>query len=856
MENKTYKIDNTNYLTLDGTEHTIKILKGKAYLFVADILEDGRTGARHEVAAYCEGDSLPNFKSTEKYKLILAGTNETQVKVSSASGAAWKEEVEKESQRIIQQLEADEEDYKIRSVRQQKLSDDAFSMALENIASVVKRKQLISSAYEEGDSDIVKVFKIIANKTGGLKVRPVPGKDYKNSKAGLQQIAKDNNVRVREVVLRDTWYKEDNGHLIAFYCKEGEIDLAKGISDSSENIIPVALIKNTERSGYVIVNPEDGSKVPVTKDNVKQIYPMAFMMYRSMGAEKLSIKSICKFVFIDIKADIFRFILIGILCTLIGLISPIITRNFIDNVIPEAARNQAIQICILVFFCNISSMVGSIAKYFANIRMETKADADLEASIMDRLLKLPVDFFKKFTAGDLAARTMTIPQIRSQVFNIILTTFMNFIFSFVYLIQAFRFCPYFAKRGMFLCLIPIAVSSIVCFITYRWEKLLVEAQGKIQGMLLQFISGIEKITNTHSEKRVFGQWSNEYIRQTKMTYTLGLIGIVSSLLNTIYPTVVSLVFYYLYGRGVHLHTIQGLTTGSFMAFLNAFGSYQSAILGVAGALLGIRNIIPLSKRIKPITEAIPEIEESKPPVDSLKGNIEISHLNFRYEPDAPLVLKDINMSIKKGEFVAVVGTSGAGKSTLMRMLLGFEKPESGTIFFDDMDIATVDIGSLRRQMGVVLQNDTVMQGTILQNIIGSTGLKEEDAWIAARKVSFDKDIQEMPMGMFTMIPAGGMTLSGGQLQRLIIARAIIRNPSLLVFDEATSALDNLTQLTVRKSLDELNVTRIIIAHRLSTIINADRIYVMKDGQVIETGNYEELMAQNGYFAELARRQNV
>ena len=221
-----------------------------------------------------------------------------------------------------------------------------------------------------------------------------------------------------------------------------------------------------------------------------------------------------------------------------------------------------------------------------------------------------------------------------------------------------------------------------------------------------------------------------------------------------------------------------------------------------------------------------------------------------------VALNKVNLSVQKGEFVAIVGPSGAGKSTLMRMLLGFEKPESGTIFYDDMDMSTVDIGSLRRQMGVVLQNDTVMQGTILQNIVGSTGLKEADAWEAARKVSLDKDIKEMPMGMFTMVPAGGMTLSGGQLQRLIIARAIIRNPSLLIFDEATSALDNLTQVTVRKSLDELNVTRIIIAHRLSTVINADKIYVMKDGQIIESGNYKELMEEKGYFAELAGRQNL
>lgn len=348
-------------------------------------------------------------------------------------------------------------------------------------------------------------------------------------------------------MLREKWYKEDNGHLIGFYKKDGEIDISNE-NDTSDNLIPVALIKN-------------------------------------------------------------------------------------------------------------------------------KNNSDLEAAVMDRLLKLPVDFFKGFSSGDLAARTMTISEIRKAIFDIVLSVFMNFIFSFVYLIQCFRFSGYFAKWSILFCIFPILISAVFCWLTYKWEKMLIDCQGKIQGMLLQFLNGIEKITNSHSEKRFFTQWSNEYIRQTKVSYTLGLVGIVSSLINAVYPTVVSVIFYYLYGRGLKMQAITGLTTGTFMAFLSSYSSFQGAFLGVADALLQIRNVIPLSKRIQPILDAKPEFEASKPPIDKLRGNIEISHLNFRYSPDSPLVLKDVNMSIKEGEFVAVVGTSGAGKSTLMRMLLGFEKPE-------------------------------------------------------------------------------------------------------------------------------------------------------------------------------------
>ena len=855
MENQIYKINNMNVLTLDGANSEITVLKGHCYLFLVKKLADGKTGARHEVANFAQGEKFPNINGDKKYSIILAGINGTEVEFQENNSPEFCQKASEWRKNIMADAESRLAWENLRSMKQQKLSDYAFSDALANISSVVNKNIKNLTVFEPDDFPVVKVFKTVAKNMGGLSIRQLPDKSYEPTKSGVQKLAKDNTVRVREVVLREKWYKEDNGHLIGFYKKEGEIDISIE-NDTSKALIPVALIKNKNTSGYKIIDPTNNVEIPVTKKNAKQVYPMAMMVYKTMKEEKISIKTVCRFVLMDIKRDIARFVIIGLLCTLIGLITPLITRNFIDNVIPEAAKSLAIQICLLVFFCNISSMIGGLAKYFANMRMETKADSDLEAAVMDRLLKLPVDFFKGFSSGDLAARTMTISEIRKAIFNIVLSVFMNFIFSFVYLIQCFRFSGYFAKWGILFCLFPIIISALFCFITYKWEKLLIDCQGKIQGMLLQFLNGIEKITNTHSEKRFFAQWSGEYIRQTKISYSLGLVGIVGSLINTVYPTIVSILFYYLYGRGVKMQAISGLTTGTFMAFLSAYSSFQGAFLGVSGALLQIRNVIPLSKRIQPILDAKPEFESSRPPIDRLKGNIEISHLNFRYSSDTPLVLKDVNMSIKKGEFVAVVGSSGAGKSTLMRMLLGFEKPESGAIFFDSQDISSIDIGSLRRQLGVVLQNDTVLQGTVLQNIVGSSGLKEEDAWEAARKVSFDKDIAEMPMGMFTMIPAGGATLSGGQLQRLIIARAIIRNPSVLIFDEATSALDNLTQLSVRKSLDELKVTRIIIAHRLSTIINADKIYVMKDGQVVEQGKYEELMKMDGYFALLAKRQSL
>ena len=568
----------------------------------------------------------------------------------------------------------------------------------------------------------------------------------------------------------------------------------------------------------------------------------------------MKMKDEAKLTFDEMRRDLIRYILTGLLCTLIGLITPVVTKSFIDGIIPLAARNQAVQICILVFICNISAALGFLSKYLANLRMETRADTELEAAFMNRLFKLPVDFFKYYSSGELASRIAAVSVIRKKSFKIVFTLLLDFVFSFVYILQAKHYCPELAKTGVTFGIVPVLVGVVTGFATYNLKESLADIHGKLQGMLFQFFTGIEKIVNTNSEKRAFSRWFTEYEKQINKTFTLNRFETTTSIINSIYPTVVSIAFYFVFGELILSGKIERVSTGNFLAFLTSYSLFQNALLRFSESFIEVRDLIPLIKRVKPIIKATPENDEGKAPVKIQEGKIEISHLRFRYSSESPLVLNDVSMKIEAGQFVAIVGNSGAGKSTLLRNLIGFEHPESGSIFYDDHDINSLDLGMLRRQMGVVLQNDSVFQGTILQNIIGNSGLDEKAAWDAARKVALDKDIEALPMGMNTMILSGGKTLSGGQLQRLIIARAIIRNPKILIFDEATSALDNLTQQAVSKSLEELKETRIVIAHRLSTIINADNIYVMKDGEIIESGNYNQLMEKGGWFAELAKRQ--
>ncbi|MHB8158861.1 MAG: ATP-binding cassette domain-containing protein, partial [Desulfocucumaceae bacterium] len=354
-----------------------------------------------------------------------------------------------------------------------------------------------------------------------------------------------------------------------------------------------------------------------------------------------------------------------------------------------------------------------------------------------------------------------------------------------------------------------------------------------------------------AEKRAFYRWSVEFYKERDIAFKKETIANFLKTFNALFPVITSMVLFYTVAKS----TGTVLSPGKFIAFNAAFTTFLTAMIALSESFMTVNMVIPLYEKAKPILETMPEYDEAKVDPGPLSGTIEVSHLFFRYREDGPLVLNDVTMHINEGEYIGLVGPSGSGKSTLFRVLLGFEKPESGSIYYNGYDMDKVDIRSLRRQLGVVLQNGQLMAGDIFSNIVGSNpNLTMDDAMEAAKMAGLDKDIADMPMGMHTMISEGASTFSGGQRQRLLIARAIVSRPKIIYFDEATSALDNHTQAVVSQSLDNLRATRVVIAHRLSTILNCDRIIVMDKGRIVEEGTYAELMGKNGIFAELAKRQ--
>ena len=406
--------------------------------------------------------------------------------------------------------------------------------------------------------------------------------------------------------------------------------------------------------------------------------------------------------------------------------------------------------------------------------------------------------------------------------------------------------------GIFLILINAAVTVIIGFIQIRYEKELMEINAKVASLMYQILGGISKIKIAGVENRALLQYLEPYTESKKILIKKERLDNISQNINLVLSTVFTVVFYYqMIAKNL------GISFGQYMGFTSAFGYFSNAVISMVAAFLEVNHAIPTYQRAKPILETVPEFDDDMVMPGKLDGNIEVNNVSFKYTAEGEMILSDLSFKINKGEYVGIVGSSGSGKSTLLKLLLGFEKPTKGKIYYDDKDIDSLDKRELRKKFGVVLQDGQLIAGTIYENImITSTNVSENRVKEIIKMVGLEKDVAQMPMGIHTVVAEGSGTISGGQRQRILIARAIANNPNILYFDEATSALDNVNQALICESLDKLHATRVVIAHRLSTVVNCDRILVLEQGRLIEQGSYQELMDMHGRFYELASRQMV
>lgn len=649
-------------------------------------------------------------------------------------------------------------------------------------------------------------------------------------------IAAASRFRTRQVALRGRWWRTDAGPLLG--------------SDAQGR--PVALLPRGPRA-YARVDVATGARSPVTAASAQDLAPFAYSFYRPLGTGRLGPLDLVRFGARGVAGDLWTLLAMGLLAGVLGAAGPFLVGQMVDRALPQGERALLLQIGLGLLCVAAAGVALRLVRSVAVVRVETRMDQSLQAALWDRLLELPSGFFRQYGAGDLADRAAGINTIRGLLSRTGVNGVLGAVGSLAYVVLMFAVSPPLALVGLGVTFALVAFAAAGSYLQMRTQRREVDVQGRLSSLVLQLIAGVAKVRVCAAENHAFRVWAEGFSLQKRLSFRLGRLQNVLASVGAGFQVLATLAIF------AAIHRIQSgggpsLTTGEFVAFYAAFGSFVVAVQGLAEASLGLLAIVPFYERLAPILAALPESDEARGHPGRLRGGLSVSQVRFRYHADGPWVLDDVSIEVQPGEFVALVGASGSGKSTLLRLLLGFERPASGTVRYDGQDLAALDARAVRRQIGVVLQESRLLPTDIFRNIVGNGSRTPQDAWEAAEMAGLAEDIRQMPMGLHTVVSEGGGTFSGGQRQRLLIARALVNRPRLIFLDEATSALDNQAQAVVTKSMDRLDATRVVIAHRLSTIVNADRIVYLEGGRVREEGTYQELLAKGGPFAQLARRQ--
>ena len=835
---KLNSISENGQFLANNPEKVFFVEEGKLLLFIVRLDEEDKPGLRKFIREISKGEVFAGqniLVSGNKREALLAvnGSEGAIVFSSDISNLKIDIDIVDNIENLSKEWDRELEEEKKR-LEQKKINDKKnFIKSILGLAEEYEKEDT-PLLFEDSDNIVLETCILIGNKINVAIKKPENIMQLSGFPL-IEEIARVSKLRIRRVKLEGSWYKEDCGAVLGFL---------------KENESPVALLPISPEK-YLLVNLRTRRKEIITKEIADELYSVGYMFYKSFPSEKIKLKKLLSFSFQNVwKKDLIQLLLMGALGGALGTAIPIATGIVFDTIIPSSQKGELLQIAFFLFAVAISTMIFQYLRLIATLRLEGKIDGSLQAAVWDRLLSLPVPFFSKYSSGELAMRAMGVGQIRQILSGATLDAVLNGIFSVFYLLLLFYYDKVLAGYGTLLIIFTIIVSSNFAYRQIKYDRKAQELSNKLSGLLLQLIGGVSKFQVAGAESRAFERWAKDFKNQRDYNYKKENIANLLKTFNSFFPLLASMSVFYLLGK-----TQSTLPAGQFVAFNSAFTTLLISVVNMTEAFTGAGGIIPLYQRVVPILETLPEDDDTKISPLPLEGNIEVNHVSFRYKPEDEHVLKDISMEIKKGEYIALVGTSGSGKSTLLRVLLGFEQPESGKVYYDGQDMAKIDSRGVRKQLGVVLQNGELISGNILNNIIGTNPyLTIDDAWEAARIAGIDEDINEMPMGMHTMISEGTSTFSGGQKQRMMIARAVANKPKILYFDEATSALDNRTQAVVSKNLGELNVTRIIIAHRLSTILECDKIFVMDKGRIVEEGTFSQLMSKKGLFAELAKRQ--
>ncbi|KMO38427.1 ABC transporter [Methylobacterium variabile] len=725
-----------------------------------------------------------------------------------------------------------------RLARRSRIDAARASDLFERLAGLVVRRPTAGGPPLDGGDALLAACALVAATLPAELTRPAARarrpEGSEDVFAEVLDVARASRLRVRRTLLRDAWWRSDLGALLAWHGAAAD---------------PVALLP--DRRGYVMVDPSGGQRRRVDRALAAGLMPEAVTFYATLPARVLHRRDLLAFVAAPARSNLARIAVAALMMAALSLVIPLITEALVNSAVPRSQLDQVAVCAAALAVAAIASAAIQVSENLAILRLEGLIDWTLQAAMIDRMLRLRAELFRDYTAGDLVGRVMGVDAVR----RVLTGQSLRNLFAGIACAISIGLMLYYDVR---LALVAVALSlvrslliTLAAAIRLRHEGRHFEMQGRESGFILQLFSGIPKLRVANATVRALSVWSGLFTAQKAHHVAAQRVANRLAVVEAVFPTLATIA---IFAAAIGFGSTLTSNLGAFLAFFAAFGQTMAKIgawaTGVGEALVAIPHV----RRMRPLLTAEPESSDDRKPAGDLAGAIELSRVTFRYGASGPPVLDDLSLRVAPGEYVAIVGPSGGGKSSLFRLLLGFEHPEAGAVFYDGKALDTLDISTVRRQLGVVLQNGRLTTGSLYENICGGVPLPMDQALEAARLAGLEADIQAMPMGLHTMVAEGVNTLSGGQRQRLLIARAIARRPRILLLDEATSALDNASQAVVSASLGALNVTRIVIAHRLSTVREADRIVVLVDGRIIQSGSFAELSAVPGVFAQFAERQ--
>ena len=714
--------------------------------------------------------------------------------------------------------------------------------ALEGFGEVLRTRREDAAAPAPDRAPLEAAAGLVAESCGAKLTAPRKRAGRSGASPGyLEALARKSRIRTRRIALAPGWWRRDGPSFVGFAASAEDRERPLGVL--------------ADGGGYRAVDPRTGAAVAVTAATAAGMQPAGVVFYPPLPDRVENGMAALRFAVHGRRRDLLTLLTVGALGGLTALAVPVLTGQILGRIVPRGDIPLLLAALGALLLAAFGGAVFEIVRGLAVLRIESRVDERLQAAVWSRLIALPAPFFRRFTAGDLADRANGVSQIRQLLTGAALQGALGAIFSVFSLALLFW---YSGPMALSVCVLLGALAAAMwafarCQLRH-WREVF-RAQGAINGFVFQMISGLAKLRVANAESHALARWAQRYAVQKRESlaarrWEAGQHAVVGMFQPAALTAIFAFVHFALVQRGA------AFDLADFLSFNAAFGQLTAAVLSLTHAAATVAGAVPLFERVRPIIDAEPESAAGGVDPGDIRGDIEFANVSFRYSPDGPKAVDNVSFRIRQGDYVAFVGSSGCGKSTLYRLLLGFDRPESGTVFLDGNDLASLDLLEVRGHTGVVLQNGQIVAGSVFENIAGMFPLSEEEAWEAARAAALEDDIRAMPMGMRTVLPEGGAGLSAGQRQRLLIAGALARKPRVLLFDEATSALDNRAQAAVQASIGKLGITRLVIAHRLSSIRDVDRIYVLDAGRIVESGAYDELMERGGVFAALSRRQLV